>query len=89
MLSTMAHDALILKRASPRSTFRWSDDVYDVLSDNEVVGTIIRVDDGALGGRPWMWSLGFSYLEGRSPTNGRAETCEDAMAAFAKSWRRG
>ena len=85
----MSSDALTLKRTNAsRSTFLWSDDVYDVLSDNEVVGTIIRVDHGAPGGRPWMWSLGFSYLEGRSPTNGRAETREDAMAAFAKSWRR-
>jgi hypothetical protein len=32
-------------------------------------------------GAPWMWTL--------APTHSYAETREAAMAAFAKSWRRG
>jgi hypothetical protein len=39
-------------------------------------------------GSPWMWTLTFGYQEDRSPTHGYAATREDAMAAFAKRWRR-
>ena len=35
-----------------------------------------------------MWTLAFGHHEDRTPTHGYAETCEAAMAAFAKSWRR-
>jgi len=35
-----------------------------------------------------MWTLMFGYHEDRTPTRGYAATREDAMAAFAKSWRR-
>jgi hypothetical protein len=35
-----------------------------------------------------MWSLAFGHHEDRTPTHGYAATREDAMAAFAKSWRR-
>jgi hypothetical protein len=35
-----------------------------------------------------MWTLVFWHHEDRAPTHGYAETCEYAMAAFAKSWRR-
>jgi hypothetical protein len=35
-----------------------------------------------------MWTLAFGYHEDRTPTPGYAATREDAMAAFAKSWRR-
>jgi hypothetical protein len=33
-------------------------------------------------------TLAFGYHEDRTPTHGHAATREDAMAAFAKSWRR-
>jgi hypothetical protein len=36
-----------------------------------------------------MWTLAFGHHEDRTPTHGSAETREAAMAAFAKSWRRG
>jgi hypothetical protein len=39
-------------------------------------------------GTPWMWTLAFGHHEDRTPTHGYAATREDAMAAFAKSWRR-
>jgi hypothetical protein len=35
-----------------------------------------------------MWTLAFGHHEDRAPTHGYADTREDAMAAFAKSWRR-
>jgi hypothetical protein len=37
---------------------------------------------------PWMWTLAHGQHEDRTPTHGYAATCEAAMAAFAKSWRR-
>jgi hypothetical protein len=36
-----------------------------------------------------MWTLAFGHHEDRAPTRGYAATREDAMAAFAKSWRMG
>jgi hypothetical protein len=39
-------------------------------------------------GMSWMWTLAFGHHEDRTPTHGYAATREDAMAAFAKSWRR-
>jgi len=36
-----------------------------------------------------MWTLGIEYHKDRTPTHGYAATREAAMAAFAKSWRRG
>jgi hypothetical protein len=39
-------------------------------------------------GMSWMWTLAFWHYEDRTPTHGYAATREDAMAAFAKSWRR-
>jgi hypothetical protein len=38
-------------------------------------------------GMPWVWTLAFGHHEDRIPTHGYAATREDAMAAFAKSWR--
>jgi hypothetical protein len=35
-----------------------------------------------------MWTLAFGHHEDRTPTHGYAATREEAMAAFAKSWRR-
>ena len=39
-------------------------------------------------GMPWMWTRAYDYYENRTLTHGYAATREDAMAAFAKSWRR-
>jgi hypothetical protein len=36
-----------------------------------------------------MWTLAFGPYEDRTPTHGYEATREAAMAAFAKSWRRG
>jgi hypothetical protein len=39
-------------------------------------------------GMSWIWTLMFGYHEDRTPTHDYEPTREDAMAAFAKSWRR-
>jgi hypothetical protein len=79
----MEKDYLILKRASASR----DDDDFDVLGDGVVVGRIMKVHAAPVGS-PWMWTLMVGY-EDRTPTHGYAETRETAMAAFAKSWRRG
>ena len=84
----MEKDYLILKRASAsRSSGEWNDDDFDVLANNEVVGRIFKANAAPVG-EPWMWTLIFPHLEGRTPTHGYAATREAAMAALAKSWRR-
>jgi hypothetical protein len=37
---------------------------------------------------PWLWTLALGHYEDRTPSHGYEATREDAMAAFAKSWRR-
>ena len=79
---------LILKRASAsRSSGQWKKDDFDVLADGDVVGRIFKVHAAPVG-TPWMWTLAFGQHEERTPTHGYAVTREEAMAAFAKSWRR-
>jgi hypothetical protein len=79
---------LVLKRASTiRSSGEWNDDDYDVLEDGVAVGRIFKVHAAPVG-TPWMWTLAFGHHEDRTPTHGYAATREDAMGAFAKSWRR-
>jgi hypothetical protein len=63
-------------------------DDYDVLADGVVVGRIMKAA-ASPEGTPWMRTLAFGYHEDRTPTHGYAATREAAMAAFAKSWRRG
>jgi len=61
-------------------------DDYDVLSDSKVVGRIFRPGAGVPAETPWMWSI----LERRRldrPCLGYEATRDEAMAAFAKSWR--
>jgi hypothetical protein len=65
----------------------WNDDDYDVLANGVVVGGIFNAAASPVG-TPWMWTLAFWNHEDRTPTHGYAATHEDAMAAFAKSWRR-
>ena len=79
---------LILKRASAsRPSGDWNDDDYDVLADGVVIGRIMKAATVPMG-MSWMWTLAFGYHEDRTPTHGYEPTCEAAMAAFAKSWRR-
>jgi len=79
---------LILKRASAsRPSGEWNDEDFDVLADGAVVGLILKAAASPISS-PWMWTLGFGHHEDRTPTHGYAATCESAMAAFAKSWRR-
>jgi hypothetical protein len=79
---------LILKHASAgRPLETWGDDDYDVLAGDAVVGRIMK-SNNAPEATPWFWSLGYGHHEDRTPTHGYSATREEAMAAFAKSWRR-
>jgi len=79
---------LILKHASASPpSGQWSQDDYDVLADGIVVGRIMRAIAAPVGPR-WFWTLAYGYHRDRRPTHGYAATRENAMAAFAKSWRR-
>jgi hypothetical protein len=84
----MEKDYLTLKRASiSHRSGKERDDDYDVLDDGVVVGRIFKVQVG--GRTPWMWTLASGHHKDRTPTHGYEATREAAMAAFAKSWRRG
>ena len=73
---------LILKRAPVGD----NPDDYSVLENGVVVGRIFRVLV-APQGRPWMWASGHDGQIARA-AHGYAATREEAMAAFARSWRR-
>ena len=80
----MYKDYLILKRASiSRPSGEWNDDDFDVLSDGEVVGRIMKANAAPVGS-PWMGTLAFGYRRDRAPNHGYTATREAAMAAFAK-----
>ena len=84
----MDKDYLTLKRASAsRLSGEWSEDDYDVLADGVVVGRIMKAAAAPVDA-PWLWTLAYGYHEDRTPLHGYAATREDAMGAFAKSWRR-
>ena len=84
----MDKDYLVLKRASAsRPSGEWNDDDFDVLCDGVVVGRIMKAAAVPVG-MSSMWTLAFGYYEDRTPTHGYEATREEAMAAFAKSWRR-
>jgi len=84
----MSSQQLILKRASTsRPSGKGSEDNYDVLAGDVVVGRIMKAIAAPVGS-PWFWTLAFGYHRDRKPTHGYAATREAAMAAFAKSWRR-
>ena len=72
---------LIFKRAP----IGWNDDDYDVLADGKLVGRIFKVPIGPQD-RTWMWANGRNRGIHHA-VHGYEPTCEDAMAAFAKSWR--
>jgi hypothetical protein len=79
---------LILKgAAASRPSGEWNDDDFDVLADHAVVGRIFKANASPVGAS-WMWTLAFGHHEDRTPTHGYEATREDAMAAFAKGWRR-
>jgi hypothetical protein len=79
---------LVLKRASAsRPSGEWGEDDYDVLADGAVVGRIMRAA-AAPEGTPWLWTLAYRHHEDCTPTHGYAAAREEAMAVFARSWRR-
>ena len=81
-------EPLVLKRVVlSRSSGQWREHDYDVLEDGVIVGRIFKVLI-APGDRPWMWTIGCDHHKHRTPTHGCEPTREEAMAAFAQSWRR-
>jgi hypothetical protein len=79
--------SLILIRASvSRPSGQWRDDDYDVFENGVVVGRIFFLDAVAPSRRPWMWASGHDGQIKRA-AHGYAATREEAMAAFAESWR--
>jgi hypothetical protein len=84
----MEKDFLTLKPASTsRPSGEWSDEHFEVLAEGVMVGRIFKSAASPVG-TPWMWALAYGHHEDRTPTHGYAATREDALAAFAKSWRR-
>jgi hypothetical protein len=71
---------LILKRAPIGSN---SED-YDVLEDGVVIGRIFLAPED----RPWIWASGHGADSLRRAAHGYEPTREQAMHAFARSWRR-
>ena len=79
---------LNLKRPDRSPSREWGDHDFDVLADDVVVGRIMKTQV-APRAKPWFWGIGHNHLKGRSPpTYGYEATRDDAMTAFAKSWRR-
>jgi hypothetical protein len=74
--------SLILKRAP----IGWNQDDFDVLENCVIVGRIFKVPI-APENRYWMWASGHNG-EIKPAAHGYEATHEQAMAAFAKSWRR-
>jgi hypothetical protein len=86
--ATKRTDQLILKRAAlSRPSGQWSDDDYDVLCEGKVVGRIYRAT-GKVPDYEWFWGRLDRPPPARPTDHGDAATREDAMAAFAKAWRR-
>ena len=85
--ATMATEELILRHATPRSSWLWSEDDYDVISEGKAVGRIFRPGAGAPQTEPWVWSIFFECRKLGRPYNGNAVDCECAMAEFAEAWR--
>jgi hypothetical protein len=89
MAVATAGQSLLLKRATAsRLSGEWSDDDYDVLCEGVIVGRIMKAAASPVGTQR-LWTLAFGHHEDRTPTHGYEATREAAMAAFAKSWRRG
>jgi hypothetical protein len=59
-----------------------------VLENGVVVGRIFFLDAVGPQGRPWIWASGHN-VDVKRAAYGYEQTREAAMAAFAKSWRRG
>jgi hypothetical protein len=77
-------EPLILKRAPIGD----NQEDYDVLEAGVVVGRIFLVPTGPER-RPWMWATTGHNRFGRRAAHGYEATRGAAMAAFARSWRRG
>jgi hypothetical protein len=79
----MAMTDLLLKSSGPVA------DQYKVLAGDQVVVGHIRLSEAAPAATPWRWTLSYGHHKGRRTSmHGYGATCEAAVQAFAKSWRR-
>jgi hypothetical protein len=81
----MATDPQLVLKLSSLAHAGFED--YSVLCEGKVVGRVCIAKSSA-SGKLWFWVLAYRYHEGRTPTHGYEDSREQAMAAFAKSWRR-
>ena len=78
---------LTLLRASKHRLGDWSDDDYDVVDAEGIVGRILYAAANYTGGpeRPWFWSITCKFPS-EPADRGNAATREEAMAAFKARW---
>src|SRR5262245_10050219 len=81
-LGTSVDDTADLKRGP----IGWNQDDFDALENGVIVGRIFKVPI-APQDRTWMWASSHNGHIRRA-AHGDEATCEEAVAAFAKSWRR-
>jgi hypothetical protein len=80
----MTQAGLILKRAPIGPNL----EDYDVLDNGVVVGRLLFISAAGPADRQWIWASGHNGDISRA-AHGYEPTREAAMAAFARSWRRG
>jgi hypothetical protein len=77
-----------LKRIGGSQSDRWN----NILVNQTIQTLWLKHSDNDARDRQYsatVWTLAFGHHEDRKPAHGYAATREAAMAAFAKSWRRG
>ena len=79
-------DQLVLRHVRFRVSGHFSDDDYDVMNGDAVVGRIFKPGAGVPEETPWEWTI----LDPADHSQiGFTVTREEAKAAFARSWRKG
>ena len=76
---------LVFRHVRFRNSGQWSEDEYDVMQGDLVVGRIFRPGAGAPANRPWQWTVLDPTV---APRVGFVMTRHEARAAFARSWRK-
>jgi hypothetical protein len=77
-----------LRHASKRSSGTWGPDDWDVIdAHGRDIGRIFKASGGVPEDRPWQWTITGAVVAPRLPSHGFAASREEAMAAFAGTWR--
>ena len=76
---------LVLRRASvSRISDSWSEDDYDVLDGERVIGSIYLATDCP--GSPWFWGVSFEVIHRKS--YGYANSFDEAKVGFRAEYER-